>query len=121
MITICSVKDFEKYKSKTNILVARKKMYPISGVYHIPDLGPSLELLYWALEHRETDPNWFEYYTEKFNEYMLTPHFRYSVGLIREYLTEGDVTIMCYCTSKDCHRYLVGRYLESKGFQVKYV
>lgn len=121
MITICNVKNFNNNKSKTNILITRRKMYNIPGVYHFPDLGPNTELLDWALEHREIDANWFEYYTEKFNEYMLTPRFRYSIGLLREYLAKGDVTLMCYCNSDKCHRFLVGKYLEEKGFQVKYI
>lgn len=105
------------------------------GVIHVPQLSPSLGLYgdymnrwkhgIFTNEEKElmelSNHSWFDIYTERFNEEMITRiDMINSLNRTEELLNEGkNVLYICYCADySTCHRSLLAEYFIYKHYEV---
>lgn len=133
----------EFLKEGIKFLIVRKPVGKIpEGFIHMPMLSPSLELFNKAhmwkrskfskeeelklrrigVDIEDTDAWWHLYEPEFINELGAREDVKRALDIISmELKKENDIYLFCYCKELDtCHRVLVGKYLEGKGFSVNY-
>lgn len=124
------------------LLIVRRppKVIP-KGFIHTPHLSPSVDLFkatqrwkkgdftpkeqHWLKKQNiEIDENaWWELYRVKFNyELENRPDMKKALNRVEELLREGkDIFLFCFCKDTNkCHRLLVGKHIERKGYEVNY-
>lgn len=124
------------------LLIVRKppRVIPESFI-HTPQLSPSIDLfnstqrwkkgdftpkeLHWLKQQNieMNEDTWWELYKVKFNyELKNRPDMRKALARLEELLKEGkEIYLFCFCKDVNkCHRLLVGKYIEEKGYLVSY-
>lgn len=123
MLITCSVRDIKLYEHKADIsyfIVLYPGKTKLKGFLHVPELAPSADLLGWALAHKNTE-NWFDVYTQRFNDEMKTrPGLRDAVNRLEKITRTKNVLVSCFCDDVNlCHRGLIADELSIRGVEVE--
>ena len=105
---------------KIKLLITRKKL-DINGITYFPELAPSKKLFFKYLNEWKSGkvPNWWDLYKQEFISQLVTPAMTKAVERVYTAITNGnDVAIICFCTNKQCHRYIIGELFEAFGIEV---
>lgn len=123
IINICSLQDMKNYKTEFNVMATRFMSNKISDVYHIPDLGPSIQL-FNLLKSTKNKKERYEL-LEVFRKETQSSSYRNILNTILKYVNLGvNVTIMCYCPRNEwdiCHRRILAEEIEKLGYSVNLV
>lgn len=115
-----SVRNFSNVPEGTVVInIARKD---IRGLEKFIELAPSKDLFYWYLNNRKSD-NWFDTYKVRYYvEINSNARAIATLNYIESKLNEGiNVCLVCFCEDvSKCHRGIVGRWYELKGFNVEH-
>ena len=137
-------KKLENINELKKLLIVRKPPEKIpNGFIHVPQLSPSLDLFFrtknwkkgnfkehelFILENKFPDlkdeDKWWQLYKEEFEKEMLNRLDMVKSLKRLEFLLNNkeDIYLFCYCPNPErCHRGLIGKYLEEKGYEVKYL
>ena len=103
-----------------NFMIVRNLKAEIKGVSHLPSLAPSQELYEFYLNHRnESGFDWFTPFSEAYQKELETHEKDVGLKLVENYARLGyTVNLICYCSSRQCHRTLVAQELRNRGLNV---
>lgn len=116
MLYLASLSDLSKIPNDcTKLFIALKPIKNMDkyNLIHIPKLTPSSKLLY---DIKQNNITWQEY-VKQFRKEMIDK--QNILDFVQKKLLTENICFICYCTSKECHRYILGHYFEELGFYVK--
>ena len=119
LIPLCQLRLLPEH-IKTRLLITRSKR-KISGITWYPELAPSKELFKTYLSKWKNGEvkNWWDLYTKRFIEEIVQEPKNSAMKDLYETLNNGnDVALICFCTNKHCHRYIIGNIMKMAGIKV---
>ncbi|MDF2880001.1 MAG: hypothetical protein K0R54_558 [Clostridiaceae bacterium] len=135
---------------KLNLSENTKKFFivrkPVGGIpkgfIHVPQLSPSIELFDKTQKWKKNEFNddeikelktnnisltdksaWLYFYkTEFYYELNNRPDMVRALNNLMYQLDEAEeIYLFCYCKNlEECHRYLIGQFIQNKGYKVDY-
>lgn len=113
---------------KIRLLITRSGR-KIKGVAWYPQLAPSIGLFERYLSEWKEGKveNWWNLYTEKFTAELLQEPKHSAIKKLYNILNDGnpkevswpDVALICFCTNRQCHRYIIADVMKIAGIEVK--
>lgn len=98
----------------TKLFIARQPFENMKkyNIYHIKKLAPSEELFNDIKRNGLSWKNYvWRYRQEMFNNKDI-------LDLIYKKLETEEIALICYCHTKNCHRYILGHYFSELGINV---
>ena len=139
---LSQAKNLNNGSDYKRLLIVRRPPEPFpNGFVHVPQLSPSLELFFKAkrwkkgefYEHEESliedhflgepeDKWWFLYEREFMKEMHERPDMVKALCRLEEVINNEEMYLFCFCPNYTrCHRGLIGKFLEEKGYPVDYM
>lgn len=106
---------------KLKLLITRSER-KIEGITWFPQLAPSKELFeqYMSEWRNGKVENWWDLYTEKFTAELLQEPKHSAMRRLYNILTSGNnVALICFCTNRKCHRYIIADVMKITNIKVK--
>lgn len=123
-LILSSIRDFSKQKADIRCEIARyPKLEKYPQVIQLKGLAPSKRLLHFFKTYTKlTEDVLKTYYVQYKMEIYNSIEGKKDLQSIEYYLNQGkDVQLICFCADyRYCHRTIVGKWFESKGFEVDY-
>lgn len=122
-IIICPLAQLKDNRSDFNFLIVRSCSNPINNCPQLDALAPSKELFFWTLNQKKqgiAEEEWFPVYKRQYLQETKSPRFQYYLNKLLDVVKSGhSLTLCCYCTTKYCHRIILGEVLKEMGYDVE--
>ena len=119
LIPLCKLRLLPEHV-KIRLLITRSER-KITGVTWYPQLAPSIALFKTYLFKWKNGKvkNWWSLYIKRFAEEIVQEPKKSAMKKLYNYLIKGnDIAIVCFCTNRQCHRYIIGNIMKAAGIKV---
>lgn len=120
LIPLCKLGLLPDYV-KVRLLITRSER-KVKGLAWCPQLAPSPKLFSTYINEWKDGKvaNWWDLYTATFTAELLQEPKHSAMRRLYNILNDGrNVALVCFCTNRQCHRYIISDVMRIVGVEVK--